>query len=132
MLELINTEKGAKAIGPYSQAVKTNNFLFVSGQLPMNPETNELVENDIIKQTHQVLENVNSIIQNQNLDVSNIIKNTIFIKNMEDFPKINEVYGQYFKSHQPARSTVEVSNLPKDALIEIETIVSFENSGKKN
>jgi len=123
-VRLVNTKKAPSAIGPYSQAVNINNFLFISGQLPINPATNELVENNVVIQTRQVLENIVAILQSQNLNIHHIVKNTIFIKNMNQFPNINDEYEKYFSTHQPARSTVEVNRLPKNALIEIACIAS--------
>lgn len=123
-MRLVNTKKAPSAIGPYSQAVNINNFLFISGQLPINPATNELVENNVVIQTRQVLENIVAILQSQNLNIHHIVKNTIFIKNMNQFPNINDEYEKYFSTHQPARSTVEVNRLPKNALIEIACIAS--------
>jgi len=124
-MELVNTEKAPSAVEPYSQAVISQNFIFISGQLPIDPETNELIENDIVQQTNQVLKNITSILESQGLNIKDIIKNTIFIKNMNQFPTINEEYAKYFNTHKSARSAVEVSYLPKNVLIEIETIASI-------
>lgn len=121
-MEFITTKKAPAAIGPYSQAVKVNNMLFISGQIPINPETGELVENDIVLQTQQVLRNIKAILAEENLSIEQVFKTTIFIKDMAQFPVINEEYSNFFKDHKPARSTVEVSRLPKDVLIEIESI----------
>ncbi|MBS4190175.1 RidA family protein [Bacillus sp. FJAT-49705] len=122
MMEMIYTETAPKAIGPYSQAMKVNDFLFLSGQIPVNPVTNEVVEHDIIQQTNQVMKNIKAILESEGLTLENIIKTTIFIKDMSQFPIINEEYSKYFNEHKPARSTVEVSALPKNVLIEIEAI----------
>ncbi|WP_249365401.1 RidA family protein [Cytobacillus citreus] len=121
-MEMIYTETAPKAIGPYSQAMKVNDFLFLSGQIPVNPVTNEVVEHDIIQQTNQVMKNIKAILESEGLTLENIIKTTIFIKDMSQFPIINEEYSKYFNEHKPARSTVEVSALPKNVLIEIEAI----------
>jgi len=121
-MEFITTKKAPAAIGPYSQAVKINNMLYLSGQIPINPETGELVENDIVVQTQQVLRNIKAILDEENLSIEQVFKTTIFIKDMAHFPVINEEYSNFFKDHKPARSTVEVSRLPKDAMIEIESI----------
>lgn len=121
MLKAVFTEKAPKAIGPYSQAIKVQDFLFLSGQLPVNPNTDE-VPADIREQTIQVLKNIDSILESEGLKIENIVKTTIFLKNMGDFQAVNEEYGQYFGDHRPARSTIEVSRLPKDVQIEIEVI----------
>ncbi|WP_144414831.1 RidA family protein [Clostridium aceticum] len=122
----INTTKAPAAIGPYSQAVKTGHLLFVSGQLPMNPETMEIVEGDIQVQTKQALENLKAIVEEAGLTLKDIIKTTVFIKDMEDFAKINEVYATYFKDTKPARACVEVARLPRDVGVEIEAIAVVE------
>ncbi|WP_010280481.1 RidA family protein [Bacillus timonensis] len=124
MLRTIYTDKAPKAIGPYSQGTQFNDIIFLSGQIPVDPATNEVVESDIVVQTHQVMTNIKSILKNEKLTMENIVKTTIFVKNLEQFSIINEVYGSYFGSHRPARSTVEVSRLPKDVLIEIEVIAA--------
>ncbi|KGR77604.1 RidA family protein [Ureibacillus manganicus] len=121
-MEFITTKKAPEAIGPYSQAVKVNNMLYLSGQIPINPETGQVVENDIVLQTRQVLQNIEAILHEENLSIDQVVKTTIFIKDMAQFPIINEEYSSFFKDHKPARSTVEVSRLPKDVLIEIESI----------
>ena len=121
-MEFITTKKAPEAIGPYSQAVKVNNMLYLSGQIPINPESGQVVENDIVLQTRQVLQNIEAILNEENLSIDQVVKTTIFIKDMNQFPIINEEYSNFFKDHKPARSTVEVSRLPKDVLIEIESI----------
>lgn len=120
-IKTIFTNKAPLPIGPYSQALKVNGFIFCSGQIGIDPKTNTLVEG-VEKQTHQVLKNLQSILQQAGSDLNKVIKTTIFLKNIADFPKVNEIYSQYFKDHKPARSTVEVARLPKDSLIEIEAI----------
>lgn len=125
MYKTIFTEKAPNAIGPYSQGVQIDNFLFLSGQTPIDPQTNEIVESDIIIQTNQVMENIKAILASEGLTIANIIKTTIFLKDMNDFSIMNEVYGKQLGNHRPARSTVEISRLPKDALIEIEAIAAI-------
>ncbi|HPB17754.1 MAG: RidA family protein [Clostridia bacterium] len=114
-----------EAVGPYSQAVRANDLLFVSGNLAIDAQTGKIVEGGIEKQTHMVLKNITVLLNGAGLNMSDIIKTTIFIKDMNDFSKVNSVYAEYFTSDYPARSTVEVSRLPKDALIEIECIAKY-------
>lgn len=114
-----------EAVGPYSQAVRANDLLFVSGNLPIDVETGKIVEGGIEKQAHMVLKNISTLLKGSGLDLSDIVKTTIFIKDMNDFAKVNSVYSEYFTSDYPARSTVEISRLPKDALIEIECIAKY-------
>ena len=120
--KVIQTEKAPKAIGPYSQAIQAGNFLFLSGQIPLDPKTGELVKGDIRQQTQQVLENIKGVLKSQGLGMEDIVKVTIFLKDIGNFNQVNEVYATYFPSSPPARSTVEVAKLPRDADIEIETI----------
>ena len=120
--KVIQTDKAPKAIGPYSQAIQVENFLFLSGQIPLDPKTGELVNGDIRKQTQQVLENIKGILESQGLRMENVVKVTIFLKDLGNFNLVNEIYAIYFPSFPPARSTVEVSKLPRNAEIEIETI----------
>jgi 2-iminobutanoate/2-iminopropanoate deaminase len=119
---VIQTEKAPKAIGPYSQAIQAGNFLFLSGQIPLDPKTGELVKGDIRKQTQQVLENIKEILESQGLGMENVVKATLFLKDIGNFNQVNEVYANYFPSSPPARSTVEVAKLPRDTDIEIEAI----------
>lgn len=121
MLKKVQTEKAPQAIGPYSQAVVTGEWIFTSGQIPLTPE-GELVGGGIEEQTRQVLENVKSVLEAAGSGLEQVVKITIFLKDMNQFQTVNEIYGGYFKEHQPARSCVEVSRLPKDVLIEIEVI----------
>lgn len=114
-----------EAVGPYSQAVRANDLLFVSGNLAIDAQTGKIVEGGIEKQTHMVLKNITVLLNGAGLNMSDIIKTTIFIKDMNDFSKVNSVYAEYFTFDYPARSTVEVSRLPKDALIEIECIAKY-------
>ena len=120
--QVIHTDKAPKAIGPYSQAVKAGNMLFVSGQVPFVPETMEIVEGDVKAQTAQSLKNVQAILAEAGLDFSHVVKSTVFIKDMNEFADINEVYAQYFGENKPARACVEVARLPKDVKVEIEVI----------
>ncbi|GIM45207.1 endoribonuclease [Collibacillus ludicampi] len=122
MIKAVYTEKAPQAIGPYSQAIKAGDFLFLSGQIPVNPETNEVVENDIVVQTRQVMRNIQAILEKEGLTFENIVKTTIFVKDLSMFATVNEEYGKFLGDHRPARSTVEISRLPKDVLIEIEAI----------
>ena len=119
--EIIFTDKAPAAIGPYSQGNKIGDLIFTSGQLPLNPETGELYD-EIKKATRQSLENVKAIIETCGSSLDKVVKVVIFLKDMEDFTQVNEVYSQYFKENSPARSCVQVARLPKDALIEIEAI----------
>ena len=119
---VIQTERAPKAIGPYSQAIQAGGFLFLSGQVPLDPKTGELVKGDIGQQTKQVLENIEGVLESQNLGMEDVVKATIFLKNIENFNQVNEVYSSYFPTSPPARSTVEVARLPRDVEIEIEAI----------
>ncbi len=122
MKKQISTTKAPQAIGPYSQAIVANGMLYVSGQIPVNPATGE-VSSDISEQTKQSMENIKAILEEAGTNFSKVVRCGIFIKNMDDFVKINEVYGSYFIEPYPARATVEVSRLPKDVLVEIDAIV---------
>lgn len=125
MTQIIFTDKAPKAIGPYSQGVMVGDLLFLSGQLPVDPITNEVVESDINTQTNQVMQNIAAILESQHLSIKNIVKTTIFLKDMEQFAVVNEQYSKHLGQHRPARSTVEVSRLPKDVLVEIEVIATL-------
>jgi len=120
--KMIHTDRAPKAIGPYSQAVQAGNFLFLSGQIALDPRTGGFVRGDVGQQTQQVLENIKGILESQKLGMENVVKVTIFLKDIENFNRVNEVYATYFPAHAPARSTVEVAGLPRDAEIEIEAI----------
>ena len=124
-MEIITSDKAPAAIGPYSQAVKTDNFLFCSGQVGIDPATKGLAGEDIETQTLQVFKNIKEVLKASGLDLNNIVKTTVFLSNMNDFPTMNAIYGKEFGKHKPARSTVQVARLPLDALIEIECIASF-------
>lgn len=124
-MQSIETDRAPKAIGPYSQAVKYENLVFISGQIAIDPDTNQFIGGDIRQQTVRVLENIKAILEEAGLNLNHVIKTTIYLKNIEDFSVVNEIYGHYFGEHKPARATVEVSRLPKDALIEIEAIAGL-------
>lgn len=119
---IIYTEKAPAPIGPYSQAIRVNDTLFVSGQIALNPSTNELVSGNIELETHQVMKNIEAILQEAGLDFEHVVKCSIFLKDMNDFPIVNEAYGLYFEEDAPARETVQVSRLPKDVNVEISCI----------
>ena len=119
------TDRGTKPIGPYSQAIKAGGLLFASGQVAINPATNEFVPGDIRQQTERALENVKGILESAGCHLHRVVKTTVFLKNMSDFAAMNEVYAKYFTLAPPARSTVEVARLPKDALVEIEVIATL-------
>jgi len=120
-MDFISTDKAPAAIGPYSQAVRVGNLLFASGQIPLDA-TGRLVEGGIEEQTHQVMRNLGAVLEAAGGTYRNVVKTTLFIKDMGQFAKINEIYASYFGDHRPARSTVEVARLPRDVLIEIEMI----------
>ena len=120
--EVIHTNNAPAAIGPYSQAVKAGNLLFVSGQVPFVPETMEIVEGDVKAQTKQSLSNVAAILKEAGADFSNVVKSTVFISDMNEFAQINEVYSEFFGENKPARACVEVARLPRDVKVEIEVI----------
>ena len=124
-IKVISTEKAPAAIGPYSQGMNIGDLVFTSGQLPIDMATGELVMDDIKKATKASLENVKAILETAGSSMEKTIKLTIFISDMNNFAMVNEVYGEYFTDHKPARSCVEVARLPKDALIEIEAIASL-------
>ena len=125
MKEIIATEKAPAAIGPYSQAVKVGNLLFTSGMIPIDPATNTLVEGGIEVQAERALMNVKALLEASGTSMDKVVKTVVFIKNMDDFAKVNEIYAKYFTSDFPARSCVEVARLPKDVLIEMEAIAEI-------
>jgi len=125
MKDVFLTDRGPKPIGPYSQAIKAGGLLFASGQVAINPATNEFVPGDISQQTERALENVKGILESAGCHLHRVVKTTVFLKNMSDFAAMNEVYAKYFTLAPPARSTVEVARLPKDALVEIEVIATL-------
>lgn len=118
----ISTNKAPKAVGPYSQGIKTSNLIFTSGQLPIIPETGELIKGDIKRETRLCLDNLLAVVEEGGAKLKDIVKVNIYIKDMNDFPLINEEYEDFFKGHKPARSCVQVAKLPKDGNIEIEAI----------
>jgi len=125
MKDVVLTDRGPKPIGPYSQAIKAGGFLFASGQVALDPATNEFIAGDIAKQTERVLENVKAILEAGGCHLHRVVKTTVYLKNMSDFAAMNEVYARYFQAAPPARSTVEVARLPKDALVEIDVIATL-------
>jgi 2-iminobutanoate/2-iminopropanoate deaminase len=123
MREIIFSENAPKPIGPYSQAVKVGSTVYLSGQIGLDPKTGNFIsEDDVVAQTQQVMKNIGFLLQKAGTDYAHIVKVSIFLKDMNDFPQINEVYASYFKDTYPARETVQVSRLPKDALVEISVI----------
>jgi len=125
MKQTVLTERGPKPIGPYSQAVRANGFLYVSGQVALDPKTGEMVTGEVRQQTERVLENVKGIVEAAGSNMNHVVKTTVFLKDMSDFATMNEVYSRYFTIAPPARSTVQVARLPKDALVEIEVIATL-------
>ncbi|KMZ43407.1 RidA family protein [Brevibacillus sp. HB1.3] len=124
-ISFVSTDKAPAAIGPYSQAAKVGPFLFASGQIPLRAD-GTLVEGDVVEQTHQVFSNIQAVLAEAGGSLTNVVKATVFIKDMNDFGQLNEVYGQYFGDHKPARSTVEVARLPRDVKVEIEIVAFIE------
>ena len=122
MKKTVSTEKAPKAIGPYSQAILSNGVAFLSGQIPLDPATNQLVEGDIAVQTERVLLNLKAVLEASGASLESVVKTTVFLKDMGDFPKMNEVYGRFFASNPPARSTVQAARLPRDVSVEIDAI----------
>ena len=122
MREIIETKNAPAPIGPYSQAVRANGFLFVSGQIPVRPDTGQAVEGGIAAQTHQVMKNLAAILEAAGAGLEKVAKTTVFLSNLDDFSEFNQVYAEYFKDVKPARATVQVSRLPKEVLVEIEAI----------
>lgn len=122
MREIISTKDAPQAIGPYSQAIKANGFVFTSGQVAIDPATQQVVSGDIGAQTERVLRNLSEVLEAAGSGLGKVVRCTVFLKNMNDFAAMNQVYGKYFSSAPPARSTVEVARLPKDVLVEIDVI----------
>jgi 2-iminobutanoate/2-iminopropanoate deaminase len=122
MREVISTKDAPQALGPYSQAIKANGFIFISGQLAIDPSTQQVVSGDIAAQTDRVLRNVSTILEAAGSSLDKVVRSGVFLKSMDDFAAMNEVYGRYFISIRPARTTVEVARLPKDVLVEIDVI----------
>jgi 2-iminobutanoate/2-iminopropanoate deaminase len=122
MREVISTKDGPQAIGPYSQAIKANGFVFVSGQVAIDPTSQQVISGDVAAQTERVMKNLTGILKASGSGLEKVVRSTVFLKNMGDIAAMNEVYGKYFSSAPPARSTVEVARLPKDVLVEIDVI----------
>jgi len=120
--EIIASDDAPKAIGPYSQAIRIDSFIFLSGQIPMDPVSGELIGGDIEAQTERVLQNLRAVLRAGGGDLTNVVKTTVYLANMDDFPTMNEVYGRFFPQDPPARATVEVSRLPKGVGVEIEAV----------
>jgi len=130
MKKIISTNEAPSAIGPYSQAVRSGSFLFCSGQIPLDPKSGQIVPGDINAQTRRVLDNIAAILRAEGLNFDSVIKTTIFLTDLGNFQTVNEIYGSYFKQNPPARSTVQVSALPKGANVEIEVIARVEEGEK--
>jgi len=122
MSQVIATEHAPRAIGPYSQAVLANGFAFLSGQIPLDPATNQLVDGDVTVQTERVLENLKAVLEAAGSSLEKVVKTTVFLRDMADFPRMNEVYARYFAVNPPARSTVQAARLPRDVSVEIDAI----------
>jgi len=120
--ETISTENAPGAIGPYSQAVRAGNLVFCSGQIPLDPQTGEFVSDDIAEQTRQVLKNLSAVLEAAGTSLNNVVKTTVFLSDMNDFVKMNEIYAEFFGENKPARATVQAARLPRDAKVEIECI----------
>ncbi|MGR3762837.1 RidA family protein [Rossellomorea sp. NS-SX7] len=121
-MEIVKSLKAPGAVGPYSQAVISHGQVFLSGMLPLNPETGQIVGETVEEQSKQVMENIIALLEDVGLQLEDVVKTTIFLDSMEDFQKMNQIYGEYFTSHKPARSCVEVAAIPKAALVEIEVL----------
>jgi 2-iminobutanoate/2-iminopropanoate deaminase len=132
MKKIIATTEAPAAVGPYSQAVRIGNFVFCSGQIPLDPKSAQMVQGDIKTQTLRVMENISAVLRAEGLTFENIVKTTIFLTDLADFQTVNELYGSYFKSDPPARSTVQVAALPKGADVEIEVIAVANPTGGKS
>ena len=126
MKQAISSPDAPKAIGPYSQAIRTGQLLFASGQIPTDPATGVIVDGDVAAQTRRVFDNLGAVLNAANLSFADVVKTTVFLADMNDFAAMNEVYGKYFAEPYPARATVQVARLPKDARVEIDLIASFQ------
>lgn len=122
MREVVSTKQAPRAIGPYSQAIRANGFVFLSGQVGFDPATGYVVEGGVTQQTARVLENLKAVLEAAGSSLGDVVKTTVYLKSMEDFGKMNEIYGRYFASEPPARSTIEVARLPRDVRVEIDII----------
>jgi 2-iminobutanoate/2-iminopropanoate deaminase len=132
MKKIISTAEAPAAIGPYSQAVRVGSMIFCAGQVPLDPKTGQIVSEDIAEQTRRVLDNVTAILKSEQLTLAHVVKTTVFLADFGDFQKMNEVYATYFKHQPPARSTVGVSTLPKNARVEIEAIAIADESDARS
>ena len=132
MKKIISTTEAPAAIGPYSQAIRVGSIVFCAGQVPLDPKTGNIESQDISEQTRRVLENIKAILKAESLTLANVVKTTVFLSDFGDFQKMNEVYATYFTEQPPARSTVGVSTLPKNARVEIEAIAVVGNTGGKS
>jgi 2-iminobutanoate/2-iminopropanoate deaminase len=124
MKKTVSTPQAPKAIGPYSQAVVHNGIVYLSGQIALDPATNQLIEGDVVAQTRRVLDNLRAVLEAAGSSLGAVLRTTVFLKDMADFPKMNEVYGQYFSADPPARSTVQAAKLPRDVAVEIDAIAA--------
>jgi 2-iminobutanoate/2-iminopropanoate deaminase len=122
MQEIIETKNAPAPIGPYSQAIRANGLVFVSGQIPVQPDTGRVAEGDITVQTHQVMKNLSAVLKAAGSGLDRVVKTTVFLSNLDDFPGFNKIYGEYLGEAKPARATVQVARLPKEVLLEIEAI----------
>jgi 2-iminobutanoate/2-iminopropanoate deaminase len=124
MKQIVSTDHAPKAIGPYSQAVIANGFAFLSGQIAIDPVTNQVIEGDVVAQTARAIENLKGVLEKAGSSLAQVVKTTVFLKDMGEFAKMNEVYGRYFSENAPARSTVEAARLPRDVRVEIDCIAT--------
>jgi len=125
MNQPVTSPEAPRAIGPYSQAIRAGQLLFVSGQIPLDPATGQLVDGDVAAQTRRVMENLAAVLKGGGLSLANVVRTTIFLADMNDFAKVNEAYGSYFSEPFPARATVQVARLPRDARVEIDAVASY-------
>jgi 2-iminobutanoate/2-iminopropanoate deaminase len=127
MKHAVSTDAAPKAIGPYSQAIRVGQLLFLSGQVPLDPATGQMVDGDVAAQTRRVMENLAAVLASADLSFANVARTTIFLADMNDFAKVNDVYGSYFSDPYPARATVQVARLPRDARVEIDAVACYES-----
>ncbi|KAJ3363803.1 2-iminobutanoate/2-iminopropanoate deaminase [Allomyces javanicus] len=130
-LNVVHTENAPAAIGPYSQAVSVNGFVYCSGQIPLNPKTMEIVAGGVQEQTRQVLVNLKAVLEAAGSDLEHVVKTLVFLKDMNSFTAMNEIYAEFFATHKPARAAVEVARLPKDVLVEIECVAVVKKAAGK-
>ena len=129
MKQIVSTPQAPKAIGPYSQAVVHDGIVYLSGQIAFDPETNQIIDGDVAAQTHRVLQNLKAVLEAAGSSLEAVLKTTVFLKDMGDFPKMNEVYARYFPANPPARSTVQAAKLPRDVAVEIDAIAVVSSGG---